>query len=102
MAPLSEEHPGPLIRLLGLRNSTARGLASSVGQISVSDSQSVTQDTVKVSGRSVIRVKNSVLTPQDTLLSRPPPSVLQTPWDLIALRHCACAHALYNNNYQEA
>lgn len=33
--PLASEHPGPLLRLLGLNNSTARSLAVSVGPISV-------------------------------------------------------------------
>lgn len=34
-APLSDEQPGPLIRLLALRNSTAKGLFNSVGHVSV-------------------------------------------------------------------
>ena len=106
--PLASEHPGPLLRLLGLHNSTARSLAVSVGPISVSPSAYLTscRDLMSLKNRIArsmdVSASSGTADWQDSTLAYPPPSQLQSPWNQIALRHCACAHAMNTNNWQEA
>lgn len=86
-APLESEDARPLLRLLAIRNKTARGLSDTVGAIDVSsDAQ--------------LRAAVNSLCKERRLAN--PPHNLPEPWDGIALRHCACVHALYNQNLKEA
>jgi hypothetical protein len=92
-APLANEDPNTLVRLLACHNKTARGLSDSVGAIEVGlgfahiCSCAAVWDTADAG--------------QERRLANPGHS-LPEPWDGIALRHCACVHALYSNHYQEA
>jgi len=84
--PLQAEDPNPLLRLLDLRNKLARGLKDTVGPIDVS------------------QLSIPLCPSADELDKRfeHPGRTIGEPWDAIALRHCAAAHALHTNDFANA